>query len=95
MPLISRRKFINTAALATTTANFAQSALSSIHENLPAEAAKQEDRADTIEFSSDELARMFNNRKFPPRPYEPCPLPRSPAIKNVRYMYRIALTAPS
>jgi hypothetical protein len=84
MPLISRRTFASTAALATTAAAFAQAAPVALRETLPA----KEDGPDTIEFSQSELAKMFNNRKFPPRPDEPCPLPKSSAIESIQYTHR-------
>jgi hypothetical protein len=82
MPGITRRGFINNAAFAMTAATLAHSATDST----PSTA--KEHRIDTIEFSQEELGRMFNNRKFPPRTEEPCPLPKSSAIRDIRFTHR-------
>ena len=82
MPGITRRDFINKVAFATTAATLAQSATGSTEETL---SSVIENKANIMEFSQEELDRMFNNRKFPPRPDEPCPLPKSSTILNIRY----------
>jgi hypothetical protein len=84
MPGMTRRQFINTAAFATTAATLSKPATGSAGETPTSKA----DGADTVEFTAEELSRMFNNRKFPPRAEEPCPLPKSSVIKNIRYKYR-------
>lgn len=84
MPAITRRGFLNSAAIATTAAGLSKVARASDNQAPPT----KDGAADTMEFSQEELARMFNNHKFPPRPDEPCPLPKSSAIKDVRYKYR-------
>ena len=85
MPRTTRRDFNNKVASATAAATLVRSATGSTEETL---SSVTENSADTMEFSQEELARMFNNHKFPPRPYEPCPLPKSSAIKDVRCTYR-------
>jgi hypothetical protein len=81
MPEITRRDFLNSAAIATTAAGLSKAARAS-------DDLGKNDGADITEVSQKELAMMFNNHKFPPRPDEPCPLPKSSAIKDVHYTYR-------
>lgn len=84
MPGMTRRDFVNRAAFAATAVTFARSATDST--NGTPRPGKED--VDTVEFSQEELARMFNNRKFPPRPDDPCPLPESSAIKDIRFTRR-------
>ena len=79
---MTRRGFINNAAVAMTAASFAQTGAAF------ASSPAQENSVDTVKFSPEELARMFNNRKFPARPEAPCPLPKSSAIKDIQFTHR-------
>ena len=85
MLLLTRRNFIDRAAIAATASTLIPSVTGSTNRNL---AATEDESADTIEFSPEVVQRMFNNRKFPPRPDQPCPLPKSSAIKDIRFTYR-------
>lgn len=83
---ISRRDFISKAAVTPTLVSIAKSAVGSNEESRIL--CEKKDNPETVEFSQEELGRMFNNRKFPPRSDEPCPLPKSSAIKGIRCTYR-------
>jgi len=82
---MNRRTFIGKAALATAAGSLALSAEGAVEESA---LRMEESTTDTVEFSKEELHRMFNNGKFPPRPDAPCPLRKSSSIKNVRPTYR-------